>query len=85
MYAYCTQERLRSRVRYADALQTSIKVMCKFSKLIHSKRFWTLVASIVAALTAFFVMEGCSTQRKVVVTGACVDSLYYETSTVIKK
>lgn len=35
-----------------------------FKQLITSKKFWTLVASIVAALTAFFV-SGCSATRTV--------------------
>ena len=36
-----------------------------FKQLITSKKFWTLIAAIVAALTAFFV-SGCSTARTVV-------------------
>lgn len=36
-----------------------------FKELITSKKFWTLIAAIVAALTAFFV-SGCSTTRTVV-------------------
>lgn len=35
-----------------------------FKQIITSKKFWTLVASIVAALTAFFV-SGCSAVHRV--------------------
>ena len=35
-----------------------------FKQLVTSKKFWTLVASIVAALTAFFV-SGCAASHRV--------------------
>lgn len=35
-----------------------------FKQLITSKKFWALIASIVAALTAFFV-TGCATSHRV--------------------
>ena len=35
-----------------------------FKQLITSKKFWTLIAAIVAALTAFFV-SGCATIHRV--------------------
>ena len=35
-----------------------------FKQLITSKKFWTLVAAIVAALTAFFV-SGCAATHRV--------------------
>ena len=35
-----------------------------FKQLIVSKKFWTLVAAVVAALTAFFV-SGCSAVHRV--------------------
>ena len=35
-----------------------------FKQIITSKKFWTLVAAIVAALTAFFV-SGCATSHRV--------------------
>lgn len=35
-----------------------------FKQLITSKKFWTLIAAIVAALTAFFV-TGCATAHRV--------------------
>jgi len=35
-----------------------------FKQLIASKKFWTLIAAIVAALTAFFV-SGCATMHRV--------------------
>lgn len=35
-----------------------------FKQFVTSKKFWTLVASIVAALTAFFV-SGCATTHRV--------------------
>lgn len=35
-----------------------------FKELITSKKFWTFIAAIVAALTAFFV-TGCATMHRV--------------------
>lgn len=35
-----------------------------FKQLITSKKFWTLIAAIVAALTSFFVV-GCATMHRV--------------------
>lgn len=35
-----------------------------FKQLITSKKFWTFIAAIVAALTAFFV-SGCATTHRV--------------------
>lgn len=35
-----------------------------FKQLITSKKFWTLIAAIIAALTAFFV-TGCATTHRV--------------------
>lgn len=35
-----------------------------FKQLVTSKKFWTLIAAIVAALTAFFV-SGCATSHRV--------------------
>lgn len=35
-----------------------------FKQIITSKKFWTLIASIVAALAAFFV-AGCATTHRV--------------------
>lgn len=35
-----------------------------FKQLITSKKFWTLIAAVVAALTAFFV-SGCATSHRV--------------------
>lgn len=35
-----------------------------FKQLVTSKKFWTLIAAIVAALTAFFV-SGCAASHRV--------------------
>lgn len=35
-----------------------------FKQLITSKKFWTLIAAIIAALASFFVV-GCSTMHRV--------------------
>lgn len=35
-----------------------------FKQLIASKKFWTLIAAIVAALTSFFVV-GCATMHRI--------------------
>lgn len=40
-----------------------------FKQLITSKKFWTLIAAVVAALTAFFV-SGCATTHRVQQTAA---------------
>ena len=40
-----------------------------FKQLVTSKKFWTLIAAIVAALTAFFV-SGCATAYRVQQTAA---------------
>ena len=45
-----------------------------FKELIQSKRFWTLIASIVAALAAFFAVS-CSAQAKVYRNGIHIDTV----------
>lgn len=45
-----------------------------FKELIQSKKFWTLVASIVAALAAFFAVS-CSAQAKVHRNGIHIDTV----------
>lgn len=42
-----------------------------FKQLVTSKKFWTLIAAIVAALTAFFV-SGCATTHRVQQTATSV-------------
>lgn len=42
-----------------------------FKQLVTSKKFWTLIAAIVAALTAFFV-SGCATLHRVQQTATSV-------------
>jgi len=46
----------------------------KFKDLIHSKKFWTLVAAVVAALSAFF-LSSCSAQAKVYRYGVHIDTV----------
>ena len=48
--------------------------MEKIKSLLTSKKVWTLVAAIVAALTAFFTTS-CATSTTLTVRGAQVDSL----------
>ena len=62
-----------------------------FKDLVHSKKFWTLVAAIVAALTAFFV-SGCSAVHRVQQTAtsfhgadSVVMSITYDSRGNIKK
>lgn len=45
-----------------------------FKDLIKSKKFWTLVSSIVAALAAFFAVS-CSAQAKVFRNGVHIDTV----------
>lgn len=45
-----------------------------FKELIQSKKFWTLITSLVAALAAFFVV-GCSAQAKVYRNGIHIDTV----------
>ncbi len=62
-----------------------------FKQLITSKKFWTLIAAIVAALTAFFV-SGCATTHRVQQTAtsfhgtdSVVMSITYDSRGNIKK
>lgn len=62
-----------------------------FKALVHSKKFWTLVAAIVAALAAFFV-SGCSAVHRVQQTAtsfhgadSVVISITYDSRGNIKK
>lgn len=51
-----------------------------FKELIHSKKFWTLITAIVAALAAYFAVS-CSTARTVTqraVSYSGVDSIVME-------
>lgn len=42
--------------------------------LLKSKKFWTLIAAVVAALAAFF-LESCSAQAKVYRNGVHIDTV----------
>lgn len=48
--------------------------MSRFTDLITSKKFWTLIAAIVAALAAFFTV-GCAVQAKVHRDGVHIDTV----------
>lgn len=48
--------------------------MEKILSLLKSKKFWTLVSSIVAALAAFFLVS-CSAQAKVKRSGVHIDTV----------
>lgn len=48
--------------------------MSKFTNLITSKKFWTLITAIVAALAAFFAV-GCAAQAKVHREGVHIDTV----------
>lgn len=49
-------------------------IMDKFKSLITSKKFWTLIASIVAALAAFFTVS-CSASAKMQRSGVHIDTV----------
>lgn len=48
--------------------------MSKFKDLIHSKKFWILIAAIVTALTAFFTAS-CTASAKVQREGIHIDTV----------
>lgn len=45
-----------------------------FKDVLHSKKFWTLIASVVAALAAYFSVS-CSAQAKVARSGVHIDTV----------
>lgn len=49
-------------------------MMEKIRNLVKSKRFWTLLAALVAALSAFF-MSSCSATAKVQRSGVHIDTV----------
>lgn len=57
-----------------SALFSIVLFMSRFVDLITSKKFWTLIAAIVAALAAFFTV-GCAAQAKVHREGVHVDTV----------
>lgn len=57
-----------------SALFSIVLFMSKFTDLVTSKKFWTLIAAIVAALAAFFTV-GCAVQAKVQREGVHVDTV----------
>lgn len=48
--------------------------MSKFLSLLKSKKFWTLISAIVAALAAFF-LSSCSASAKVSRSGIHIDTV----------
>ena len=57
-----------------SALFSIVLFMSRFTDLITSKKFWTLIAAIVAALAAFFTV-GCAAQAKVQRAGVHIDTV----------
>ena len=57
-----------------SALFSIVLFMSRFTDLVTSKRFWTLIAAIVAALAAFFTV-GCAVQAKVHRDGVHIDTV----------
>lgn len=57
-----------------SALFSIVLFMSRFTDLIASKKFWTLIAAIVAALAAFFTV-GCAAQAKVHREGVHIDTV----------
>ncbi len=57
-----------------SALFSIVLFMSRFTDLITSKKFWTLVAAIVAALAAFFTV-GCAAQARVQRQGIHTDTV----------
>lgn len=52
-------------------------IMEKFKQILTSKKFWTLVAAIVAALTAFFTTS-CTGYNFIKRHGTHIDTVYME-------
>lgn len=57
-----------------SALFSIVLFMSRFSDLITSKKFWTFIAAIVAALAAFFTV-GCAVQAKLQREGVHIDTV----------
>lgn len=57
-----------------SALFSIVLFMSRFTDLITSKKFWTLIAAIIAALAAFFTV-GCAAQAKVYREGVHIDTV----------
>ena len=57
-----------------SALFSIVLFMSRFTDLVTSKKFWTLIAAIVAALAAFFTV-GCAAQAKVQREGVHIDTV----------
>lgn len=60
-----------------------IRKMETIKKLLTSKKFWTLVAALVAAFAAFFTTS-CATSTTLTVRGAQVDSLDFNRTVQFK-
>ena len=60
-----------------------ILLMDAIKKLLTSKKFWTLVAALVAAFAAFFTTS-CATSTTLTVRGAQVDSLDFNRTVQFK-
>lgn len=52
-------------------------MMEKLKSLLTSKSFWTLVAAIVAALTAFFT-SSCTGYQRIERYGVHIDTVYFD-------
>lgn len=57
--------------------------MEKLKQLLTSKKFWTLIAALVAAFAAFFTTS-CATSTTLTVRGAQVDSLDFNRTVQFK-
>lgn len=64
-------------------IMTNLKIMQKLKQLLTSKKFWTLVAALVAAFAAFFTTS-CATSTTLTVRGAQVDSLDFNRTVQFK-
>lgn len=64
-------------------IMTNPKIMEKLKQLLTSKKFWTLVAALVAAFAAFFTTS-CATSTTLTVRGAQVDSLDFNRTVQFK-
>ena len=64
-------------------IMTNSKIMEKLKQLLTSKKFWTLVAALVAAFAAFFTTS-CATSTSLTVRGAQVDSLDFNRTVQFK-
>lgn len=70
-------------VKFFIMITINPKLVKNLKQLLTSKKFWTLVAALVAAFAAFFTTS-CATSTTLTVRGAQVDSLDFNRTVQFK-